>query len=262
MYRRHLAGFQVPARSAVQSGRQDAGGTNMPKIWIGTSGFSYPEWKGSFYPEDLPAKKYLSYYATHFHTTEINNSFYRTPNEKNVTAWYNEVPYDFSFTLKLNQKITHVRRLNNVAEEMDHFLKIASFLKEKLGTILVQTPPYFRKDMTVLENFVSTYGSQARLAFEFRHESWFDEQVYSTLRNHNCAWGVVEAEDRDAIREVTANFIYMRLRKGDYSPEELQVWGEWIKSQTVEVYCYLKHDEAAPVLAKQLMKTIFDVAGD
>ena len=228
-----------------------------PKIWIGTSGFSYPEWKGSFYPEDLPTKKYLSFYATHLPTTEINNSFYRTPNEKTITGWYNEVPSDFSFTLKLNQKITHKKRLNGAAEEMDYFLKIASGLKEKLGTILVQLPPYFRKNLAVLESFVSTYGSQARLAFEFRHESWFDPEVYSLLRKYKCAWGVVESEEQDAIREVTGDFIYMRLRKGDYSKKELRAWGDWIKNQEVEVYCYLKHDEKAPVLAKQLMETIF-----
>jgi len=230
---------------------------NMPsKIRIGTSGFSYPEWKGSFYPEDLSSKKYLSFYATHFSTTEINASFYRTPSEKTITGWYKEVPSDFSFTLKLNQKITHVKRLNDAAEEMDYFLKIASFLKEKLGTILVQLPPYFRKNTQVLESFASAYGKTARLAFEFRHESWFDPEVYAILRKYNCAWGVVEAEERDAIREVTADFIYMRLRKGDYSKKELRAWGAWISDQKVPVYCYLKHDEKAPVLAKQLLETI------
>jgi uncharacterized protein YecE (DUF72 family) len=226
-------------------------------IWIGTSGFSYPEWKGSFYPEDLPARKYLSYYAEHFHTTEINASFYRTPTEKTVTGWYKEVPENFSFTLKLNQRITHAKRLADCSEDMDYFLKISSFLKEKLGTILVQLPPYFRKNAEVLENFAAAYGKDARLAFEFRHDSWFDPEVYSILKKHNCAWAVVESEDRDAIREITADFTYMRLRKGEYSKEELQAWGKWIQGQKVEVYCYLKHDEKAPVLAKRLMETIF-----
>jgi uncharacterized protein YecE (DUF72 family) len=227
-------------------------------IRIGTSGFSYPEWKGTFYPTDVPAKKYLSYYSGHFPTTEINNSFYRTPNAKTVEAWYNEVPADFSFTLKLNQRITHMKKLKSVQEEMDHFLEIASHLQEKLGTILVQLPPYFKKDTTVLAEFVSAYANHARLAFEFRHASWYEPEIYSILRSHNCAWGVVEAEEQPAIQEVTADFVYMRLRKGDYTTEQLAAWGEWIKQQTVDVFCYLKHDEKAPILAKQLMETIFE----
>jgi uncharacterized protein YecE (DUF72 family) len=227
-----------------------------PKILIGTSGFSYPEWKESFYPKELPSKKYLSYYSSHFPTTEINNSFYRTPNSKTVSAWYDEVPADFSFTLKLNQNITHRKKLKGAEQDMDYFLEIASLLHEKLGTILVQLPPYFRKDIGVLSDFVSQYASRARLAFEFRHESWFDAEVYRVLRDHNCAWGVVEAEEQPAIREITADFIYMRLRKGDYSIEELRSWSEWIRAQQVTVYCYLKHDEKAPVLAKQLIETI------
>jgi uncharacterized protein YecE (DUF72 family) len=228
-----------------------------PKILIGTSGFSYPEWKGNFYPADLPSKKYLSFYAAHFHTTEINNSFYRTPNTKTIESWYNEVPADFAFTLKLNQNITHRKKLKDVDEEMNYFLDVASHLQEKLGTILVQLPPYFKKDAAVLDQFASAYAKKARLAFEFRHATWTDPEVFEILRKYKCAWGVVEAEDQQAIREITADFTYMRLRKGDYSVVELQAWGEWIKRQPVDVYCYLKHDEKAPVLAKQLIETIF-----
>ena len=139
---------------------------------------------------------------------------------------------------------------------MAYFLEVASHLQEKLGTILVQLPPYFKKDVAVLEQFVSTYAKKTRLAFEFRHDTWIDPEVFAILRNHNCAWGVVEAEDHDATCEITADFIYMRLRKGDYTPDELKVWGDWIQHQSVDVYCYLKHDERAPVLAKQLTETI------
>src|SRR5574341_1236261 len=219
----------------------------MNKIFIGTSGFSYPEWKGSFYPQDLPAKKYLSYYASHFRTTEINNTFYRMPNLKTVAGWYAEVPKDFSFTLKLSQNITHRKKLKSVQEEMNYFLDAASGLKKKLGTILVQLPPYFRKDLTLLAEFLSFYSSEARLAFAFRHASWLDDEVYSLLRKHNIAWAVVEAEEMEAVREITAGFTYMRLRKGDYSKRDLGAWAKWIQAQTVDVYCYLKHDEKAPV---------------
>ena len=228
----------------------------MSKIWVGTSGFSYPEWKGSFYPEDLPAKKYLSFYASKYHTTEINASFYRTPTEKTVSGWYKEVSPDFSFTLKLNQRITHVKRLVDVSEDMEYFLKVASFLNEKLGTILVQLPPYAKKNSEALAKFAGEYGKQARLAFEFRHDSWFDPEVYAILKAHNCAWGVVEGEEREPIREITADFTYMRLRKDDYTKEELREWGKWIQSQTVDVYCYLKHDVKAPLLAAELLETL------
>lgn len=226
------------------------------QIRIGTSGFSYPEWKGSFYPQDLPSKQYLSYYARHFSTTEINNTFYRIPSTKTTAQWYSEVPKNFSFTLKLNQKITHVKRLKNVGEELKWFLEGAAGLREKLGTILVQLPPYFRKDAACLEEFLALCSAEARLAFEFRHESWFEQEIYDLLQKYHSAWAVVESEDREAIREVTANFIYMRLRKGDYSKKELGKWAKWIGSQSVDVYCYLKHDEKAPLLAKQLMEAV------
>jgi len=228
----------------------------MAKIFVGTSGFSYKEWKGTFYPEKLPSKKYLSFYAEHFRTTEINNSFYRIPNTKTIEGWYDQVPYNFSFTLKLNQKITHMKRLKDADEEMGWFLQSAAGLQEKLGTILVQLPPYFRKDTEVLSAFLSRYAKKARLAFEFRHASWFDDETYSLLRKHQSALAVVEAEEQEAVRELTADFVYMRLRKGDYSQKELAAWAEWIRSQEVDVFCYLKHDEKAPVLAQQLLTAL------
>jgi len=222
-------------------------------IFIGTSGFSYKEWKGAFYPKELPAKQYLSFYAQHFKTTEINNTFYRIPTEQNIAAWYGEVPADFSFTLKLNQKITHMKRLKNTDEEMERFLEVAAVMKEKLGTILVQLPPYAKKDAASLATFLSQYASRARLAFEFRHESWFDAETYALLKEHQSALAVVEGEDQEPVREITGTFIYMRLRKEDYTQEELKQWSKWIKEQTVDVYCYLKHDDKAPILAQQLM---------
>lgn len=226
------------------------------RILIGTSGFSYPEWKGTFYPEDLPSKKYLSFYAGHFKTTEINNTFYRIPTYQLTESWYAEVPADFSFTLKLSQAITHRKKLKNADEEMERFLDGATGLKEKLGTVLVQLPPYFRKDSAVLEAFLENYSRKAKLAFEFRHETWYVKETYELLKKYDCAFAVVEAEDQQAIREVTGNFIYMRLRKGDYDKKELKEWADWIRKQKVGIYCYLKHDEKAPVLAQQLMELL------
>jgi len=229
------------------------------QILVGTSGFAYKEWKGSFYPDDLPAKKYLSYYAGHFHTTEINNTFYRMPTAKLCEGWYAEVPNDFSFTLKLSQRITHFKRLKNVDDEMNFFLDSASALKEKLGAILVQLPPNYKKDTDVLDAFLTSFAAKARLAFEFRHESWFTDEVYELLRKHQTALGVVEAEeekDLRAARVVTGSFVYMRLRKGEYTMDELLDWARWIRSQRVPVYCYLKHDDRAPVLANALLDAL------
>jgi uncharacterized protein YecE (DUF72 family) len=232
--------------------KQESG---APRILIGTSGFGYAEWRGSFYPEDLSSKKFLSYYAQHFKTTEINNTFYRLPTAKLTSSWCAEVPADFSFTLKLSQKITHIKRLRNVDEEMGVFLSAAGELKEKLGPILVQLPPNFRKDVAVLDQFLDQFSTKARLALEFRHESWFGDDVYQALSTHNCALGVVEAE-MSTPRVVTGPLVYMRLRKGDYSDAELDEWARWIRAQTVDVYCYLKHDELSPVLAKRLIESL------
>src|SRR2546429_3775741 len=146
------------------------------RILVGTSGFSYEEWRGSFYPPELSSKKFLAYYAQHFPTTEINNTFYRIPTAKLTGGWYGEVPGSFLFTLKLSQKITHAKKLKDVDEEMEWFLAGAAGLKEKLGTFLVQLPPYFRKDFGLLEEFLSKFSSRARLAFEFRHRSWLADE--------------------------------------------------------------------------------------
>ena len=233
--------------------------TAANRILVGTSGFSYKEWKGSFYPEKLSPKKYLSYYAEHFPTTEINNTFYRMPTAKLCEDWYGEVPAEFSFTLKLTQRITHFKRLKNVDDEMNFFLDCAANLKEKLGPILVQLPPNYKKDLEVLEAFLAKFAKQGRLAFEFRHASWFDDELFALLRKHNTAFGIVEKEEGEAgvtPREVTGGFVYMRLRKGEYSEEEMLDWARWMRAQTVPVYCYMKHDERAPVLAKRLLDAL------
>ncbi len=227
--------------------------SNKNNVLVGTSGFSYPEWKGTFYPEDLPAKKFLSYYSGHFRTTEINNTFYRIPVPKTTEAWYGEVGADFCFTLKLSQKITHFKKLKDVSEEMERFLEAAEALKEKMGTVLVQLPRYFKKDADVLHDFLRHYSGRAKLAFEFRHESWYNDEVYGLLKQFQSALAVVEAEEQDAVREITAGFVYMRLRKGDYKAQELKAWAKWIDSLDTDVFCYLKHDQKAPLLAHQLL---------
>jgi uncharacterized protein YecE (DUF72 family) len=184
------------------------------------------------------------------------------PTAKLCESWYPEVPDGFSFTLKLSQRITHFKRLKNVENEMNFFLESASALKEKLGPILVQLPPNFKKDAEVLEGFLTGFATKAKLAFEFRHDSWFADDVYDLLRKHRTTLGVVEKEEDegpDTPREVTGSFVYMRLRKGDYSKDEMLDWARWIKSQSVPVYCYLKHDDLAPVLANALLDALNEV---
>lgn len=228
-------------------------------IHLGTSGFSYTEWRPTFYPQDLSPKAFLAFYAKHFDTTEINNTFYRLPTPKLTEGWYSEVPESFLFTLKLSQKITHIRRLREVDDEMEFFLKSAARLKEKLGTILVQLPPNMKKDVERLGGFLEKFASRGRMAFEFRHDSWFSDDVYELLSQHNSALGVVEKEEgegADTPREVTGPFVYIRLRKGEYSSSELRDWARWIKARREEVFCYVKHDDKAPLLAKQLAEAL------
>jgi uncharacterized protein YecE (DUF72 family) len=246
---------------AKPSESQLAEPSHLDRIRVGTSGFSYPGWRGSFYPEELPSKKFLSYYSEHFRTTEINNTFYRFPTVSLTETWYSEVPSNFRFTLKLRQEITHRRKLKNVDDEMELFLKGAAGLKEKLATILVQLPPFYRKDLETLEDFLVKFASRSRLAFEFRHVSWLTDEVYELLRAHRSALAVVEKEEEegpDVPRVVTGPFVYIRLRKGEYSKSEFRNWASWIRSQNADVFCYLKHDESAPLLARQMLEALRD----
>ncbi|MDA2933619.1 DUF72 domain-containing protein [Acidobacteria bacterium AH-259-D05] len=223
-------------------------------IYVGTSGFSYREWKGVFYPDKLPAKDYLSFYAQHFSTTEINNTFYRSPSEETTRKWSAQVPQNFRFTLKLNQKITHKKRLRDVKEEMEWFLKGATALGSKLGTILVQLPPYLRENTSVLETFLKQYSDKVWLALEFRHPSWFSEETFQLLQDHQAALVVTESDQHPAVQTVTAPFIYIRLRRSNYSEEDLRQWARWIQAQKRDTFAYLKHDRDAPHLAERLIQ--------
>lgn len=225
-------------------------------IYVGTSGFSYSEWKGVFYPEKLLSKEYLNFYARHFTTTEINNTFYRSPSESVAKAWCEQVPDAFRFALKLNRKITHKKRLREVGEEMEWFLKGASAMGDKLGTILVQLPPYFRKDLGVLADFLQQYKGTLRLALEFRHDSWFGEDTLQLLSEHGASLALVEADERSAFRQATAPFVYMRLRKSGYTQDEIQDWADWIRSLRQDVFVYLKHEKQAPELARRLLDAL------
>jgi len=147
------------------------------KFWIGTSGFQYTEWKGNFYPEDLPAAKMLPFYAERFSTTEVNYTFHRIPAAKTIDNWKQLTPDNFRFALKAPQKITHWSKLRDCADTLDYFCKVISGLGDRLGPVLFQLPPTFKKDADVLSSFLRELPS-TRAAFEFRHESWFNDEIY------------------------------------------------------------------------------------
>src|SRR5689334_16637327 len=166
----------------------------MQRFWIGTSGYNYPEWRGSFYPEKLPAAKMLPFYAAAFNTVEINYTFYRMPNERILAGWSQETPEGFRLTLKAPKRITHDARLRDCEDSLSYFLRVAGTLGPKLGALLFQLPPYFRKDSPRLESFVQSLPPGLCAAFEFRHASWLDEEVYSLLKSRNLALCVADGE--------------------------------------------------------------------
>ena len=225
-------------------------------IYVGTSGFSYAQWKGTFYPEKLPAREFLSFYARHFSTTEINNTFYRSPSAETTAKWASQVPEGFRFTLKLNRKITHQSRLQDVGESMEWFLSGAEPLQDKLGTILVQLPPYFHAKNDRLAEFLEKYSGRVPMALEFRHPSWFSDETFGLLETHSTALVLTESDELPATRRVTGPFVYARLRKSRYKKQELSEWARWIHSQGCQAFVYFKHEVEAPRYVGQLTEAL------
>jgi uncharacterized protein YecE (DUF72 family) len=214
------------------------------QMLAGTSGYSYKEWLGSFYPEKLPAREMLRYYAGHFPTVEINNTFYRMPKEEMLTGWKEEVPPSFSFTLKAPQRITHQKRLKDAREEVAEFLRRAATLGDQLGIVLFQLPPFLKKDLPRLRDFLAQLSSDRRAAFEFRHESWQDDEVYQTLRERGAALCVADTDEGDTPFVCTSDSGYLRLRRTHYDDKDLGAWVERIEAQPLErVYVYFKHED-------------------
>ncbi|GIW42208.1 MAG: hypothetical protein KatS3mg076_2785 [Candidatus Binatia bacterium] len=213
---------------------------------IGTSGYAYKEWKGAFYPEDLPDEKFLAYYAQHFDTVEINYSFYRMPTVRQLQAWAKETPDGFLFTLKAPRRITHDMRLRDAGEAVTHFCEVASALKGKLGVLLFQLPPFLRKDTARLEDFLHQLPEGFRTAFEFRNPTWFDDEVYDCLHRFDVALCVTENEQRDTPCERTATFGYFRLRRPEYTDEDLAAWArrlEELGRGWTDAFVYFKHED-------------------
>jgi uncharacterized protein YecE (DUF72 family) len=216
-------------------------------IHVGTSGWSYKEWKGSFYPADLPSDGMLRYYATRLPTVEINNSFYRIPKEKVLLEWADQVPAEFRFVLKASRRITHINRLANEDGSLEYFLRTVNVLGARLGPTLFQCPPSLRKDMARLRDFLALVPRTWRAAMEFRHASWFTDEVYDALRGHDIALVAVEEDEGEgtgAPLVPTASWGYLRLRRTDYGEDALKAWVQRIRGQPWgEAYAFLKHDE-------------------
>jgi uncharacterized protein YecE (DUF72 family) len=224
---------------------------------IGTSGYSYKEWKGSFYPSELPAKRMLSYYGEHFPAVESNSTFRRLPTAAVIEAWANEVPATFKFALKAPQQITHFRRLRDVEEPLSKLFEVTSVLKSRLGPILFQLPPNFKRDLPRLKAFLALVPRRVQFAFEFRNASWFDDEVFDLLKSRNASLCLAEAEKTLTTPFIaTADFGYVRLRMPDYTDAELQNWIKRIRLQKwTEAYIFFKHEDEAngPRLAKRMM---------
>lgn len=228
------------------------------RVLIGTSGYSYKEWKGPFYPEDLPAARFLGFYAAAFETVEINNTFYRMPTPKLIDGWASEVPEHFTFALKAPQRITHSAKLKGAEDAVATFVRTASALGPRLGPLLFQLPPFLRKDVPRLAEFLEQSPKGARLAFEFRHESWFDDDVWGVLRAHGVALCIAEGEKLESPLVATADWGYVRLRRDEYSDEVLAEWSRKIRAQPwKEAFVYLKHDDGdAPGVANRLIEML------
>ncbi len=226
------------------------------RVLAGTSGFSFPEWKGRFYPADLPEARWLGFYSERLPAVEVNNTFYRMPAARTLAAWRDQVPPSFRFALKAPQRVTHRLRLKDAADPVGYFHRVAGELGDRLGPVLYQLPPNLKKDLPRLQDFLALLPAGARVAFEFRHPSWFGDDVYQALRAHGAALCVAESEDLEVPLVPTADFGYLRLRREEYGPGEVTAWCERILEQPWrEAFVFFKHEDPAkgPRLAAALV---------
>ncbi len=240
--REHGTNFVVPATEALPTERPKATG----RVRIGTSGYSYPEWKGAFFPEGLAADDFLKFYSGRFSTVEVNNTFYRFPTPRLFEEWLPVVPDTFTFAVKANIRITHRGRLVNVETTTDSFLRRCQILGERLGPVLFQLPPDFHRDDARLDGFLSILPPTVRCAMEFRHASWHHDAVYARLKEANVAWVVSDEEALPAPRVITSDFTYVRFRRDHYEAEQIADWREWVATTAAsgcDVFGYLKHKE-------------------
>jgi uncharacterized protein YecE (DUF72 family) len=226
-------------------------------LYVGTSGYSYKEWKGSFYPEKLPAREMLTFYATRLPAVEINNTFYRLPQKSMLENWKGQVPAEFKFSVKASQRITHFKRLKECAEETRYLLDTAAALEDRLGPVLFQLPPNMKKDLPRLELFLACLPTDIRAAFEFRHPTWFDDDVLELLSRKNHALCVSDTDDLPVSHiDKTADWGYLRLRRVNYSEENLREWFKRVGDQNWnDAFVFFKHEDegTGPRLAGQFL---------
>jgi uncharacterized protein YecE (DUF72 family) len=215
------------------------------KLLAGTSGYAFKEWKGNFYPAGLKDAGMLGFYASKFPTVEINNTFYKLPRENVLLDWASQVPNEFTFAIKASQRITHYARLKEESGRLlDFLLTSTAVLGSRLGPILFQLPPNLQKDITRFRGFLGLLPADRRFVFEFRHDSWFDEEVYDAMRERDVALCVAENPDFKCPVVSTASWGYLRLHRLDYDEAALVEWAKCVAGQPwKEAYVYFKHDE-------------------
>ena len=227
-------------------------------LYVGTSGYAYKEWKGVFYPQDLPEKEMLRYYASQFRTVEINNTFYRMPKTAVVASWAAEVGPDFRFVVKASQRITHFQRLKDAGDTVGYLLRATDALGDRLGALLFQLPPNLKKDVARLRDFLALLPPDRRAAFEFRHPSWFDDEVYGLLRERQAALCIAEADDELETPCVgTADWGYLRLRLPEYDDTALLAWADRLRELGWrDAFVFFKHEDAGrgPQLARRFLE--------
>ena len=221
----------------------------MGKLYAGTSGFAYPAWKPAFYPEKTPQSRFLEHYAGRLNSVEINYTFRRTPKAETLEKWVGQTPDDFTFSVKAHQRITHFKRLKeDAAESTEFFLNSLAPLRDagRLGVVLFQLPPNLKKDLERLERFLPLLPEGMRYAFEFRNETWHEEPVFEALRSRNVCLCQAESDTLEAPKVVTADFVYLRLRKTEYAEadrEEIWAGARPILEGGATVYLYFKHED-------------------
>ncbi len=234
--------------------------TRAQRVLVGTSGFSYPTWRGTFYPEGLAARDMLAFYAGALGTVEINHTFRRLPTPALLTGWGRQTPAGFRFALKAPQRITHVLRLRDAGEITIQFCRAAARLGPKLGPLLFQLPPYMRADGVRLGEFLAALPPRIEPAFEFRHPSWFTDETYDLLERHRAALCIADGSELTTPPVATAPFGYLRLRRDDYANADLATWAGRVQETTrwKRVYVYFKHEESGrgPALARAFIAAL------